>query len=88
MMKHYILIEGKDLVVGDIIIHNHERFCVTSCGHGAGAGSFDFGEYVWVKGYFIGPKGWKLFRGRTKEEFWTYKECPVIKEASSCKSAP
>lgn len=70
----YKIIKGCEIQKGDVVIHNHEKFLVSDCGQGAYAGSFDFGEYFWVKGRPVG-----LYNPFKKYDFWTYKNCPVIK---------
>lgn len=73
----YILIQGKELEVGDVIIHKHARCLVTHCNPGKGAGSFDFGEYIAVRANKLTGQV-----GFLEHEFWTYENCPVILEVN------
>lgn len=69
----YIIVRGKELAPNDVIIHIGERFVINSMGFGRGAGSFDFGEYIWVEGK------WANSTSSRKEEFWLLRESPIVK---------
>jgi hypothetical protein len=73
-MKKYKIISGKDLKQGMIIIHNYRSFLIIDCGPGSGAGSLEFGEYVWVKAMCLD--------NRVQEDFWACENCPVVVETS------
>lgn len=81
-MPKYEIVLGKDLKPGDIIIHKYQRFLIKNCGNGKGAGSTDFGEYTYVDGNFIYKSLWEKMLGwKSFEDFWTYQECPIIRES-------
>lgn len=70
--KLFEVILGKDLKVGDIIVHDFQRMLVKSCVKGAGAGTIEFGVYISVV--------CELLYNDEEFNFWTYQECPMIKE--------
>lgn len=75
MLEQYSLCEVKDLNPGDVIVHNYAKFMIIKCGQGTGAGSFDFGNYFWIEGYYTSSQ-------RDEEGliiFWSYEACPMIK---------
>lgn len=74
-MSNYKIILSKELKPGDKIIHNYTKFVIVDCGRGAGAGSFDFGEYFWIRATPIGVKS----TNHLIQSFWSFQECPVIK---------
>lgn len=74
----YKMVWGKDLSVGDIVVHNYQRCVLTSVSRGRGAGSFDYGEYVSV----IANKTTSWSNSR-EVDFWTYENCPVIVEVDN-----
>ena len=51
----YSLVLGKELKIGDRIIHNYCSFIITNYGFGKFAGSIEFGEYICIEGRFINP---------------------------------
>ena len=72
----YKIVLGKDLKVGDIIVHNRQRCVITFCHQESGAGSFDFGD-----GYIsVHAKRLTGQVGFLEQEFWTFPECPTIVE--------
>jgi len=58
---------------GDIIIHKYSKFKITECGRGFGSGN-EFGNYFWIKGQNLSP-----FAQTTKEDFWSFQKCPMIR---------
>ena len=71
----YKIVLGKDLKVGDIIVHKNERVLITSASKGGGSGSFDFGTYLPIKAERLtGQEGYLAV------DFWTFVECPTIVE--------
>lgn len=71
----YKVVLGKDLSVGNIIIHNYQRCLITEVSQGRGAGSFEFGEYVGV----VADKLTSWSNAKSVD-FWTYENCPIILE--------
>jgi hypothetical protein len=69
----YTIIMGKDLRPAHFIIHNYKKFYVESCGFGIG-GDDEFGDYVWVKGFYTSPYTHKSLA----DAFWTFGHCPII----------
>jgi hypothetical protein len=71
----YKIVLGKDLKVGDIVVHKNERVLLTSVSEGGGSGSFDFGTYVPIKAEKLtGQEGYLTV------DFWTFVDCPTIVE--------
>ena len=69
----YEVILGKDIRPGNTIIYNSSKALVTSVRIGGGAGSFDFGTYILVKAVNHKNANYRI-------EFWTFENCPVVKE--------
>lgn len=67
----YEIVIGDDLKPGDIIIHRGGRFVISECGPGFGAGTDDYGQYVWVRGHHRMTK--------TPDDFWLCQASPTIK---------
>mgnify|MGYP003396224233 CR=1 FL=1 len=74
-MNNYEIVLGKDLKIGDVIVHNCHKIIITNVSPGKGAGSIDFGEYISIKA--IHPTSWNPFKKNL--EFWTYNNCPLVK---------
>lgn len=73
----YKIVLGQNLKVGDIIVHNHERYLITSVSLGGGSGSFDFGDYISIYAERLTGQ-----LGFLSVNFWTFRACPVIVEVS------
>jgi hypothetical protein len=69
----YEIILGKDIRPGNTIIYNSSKALVTSVHIGSGAGSFDFGTYILIKAVNHKNNDYRI-------EFWTFENCPVVKE--------
>lgn len=74
--EKYIIVRAKELENKNIIIHLGSRFEIYACGQGVGAGSYEFGEYVWIKGSFVNSNPTDLY---PVKDFWLYQESPIIK---------
>ena len=72
----YIIIKGKEIQINDIIIYLGMRFRVFGFGLGKGAGSFEFGEYVWLEGEFINTNPTD---SQPIKRFWLFENTPVVK---------
>lgn len=70
----YIIVKGSELRNGDTIIHRGNRFTIEVCGPGHGAGSLDFGEYVWIEGSFSAH-----VNSPEPKTFWLYENSPIVK---------
>lgn len=66
----YKIVLGKDLQVGDRIVHNCNLLTIISVSPGKHAGSLNFGEYIAVSAH-------DNIRD-VIQDFWTYQECPMV----------
>src|SRR5262245_49154666 len=69
----YEIVVGDDLKAGDTIIDRGQRFLIDECGPGVGAFIQDYGQYVWIKGYYIG------YGPATLRDFWLFQSSPIVK---------
>jgi len=74
--EQYIVVRAKELKKDDIIIYSGLRFKIGDCGCGKFAGSYEFGEYFWIRGEFVNTNPTDMY---PEKGFIIFQESPTIK---------